>query len=147
MGILVVGLFISAYTARQAPRVEAETPPARVKLSPEEERVAKVKLNQAATQLERVRELYAQNLVSEQELNLAKFNADLRRAELLGDAQQAARIRLAYAEEEFKRASELRKQNLIGESEYNEKKNALELQRVLAEQALKSGSAERSTRP
>ena len=99
----------------------------KAELSGDPTQVAKVKLNQAELELERVSKLHAEKLVSEQEMSQAKFNLELRRAELAGDRAKAARVQLAQAEDAFRHASKLREQKLISEDDYNQRKTELEL--------------------
>jgi serine/threonine protein kinase len=100
-----------------------------------------VKLRQAETELERLTKLHADNLVSQSDLDQARFAVEISRAELSGDAVEVSRVRLRQAEEDFQRASELRKQNFISESEYNKSKFTLELRQAELAKALQRKSA------
>ena len=156
LGILMSWLAITVYNSRRVPapqpaqRLEAPQPVEVREVAPLEEKeggslppvmiaepsreVAAARLNQAETELDRMTKLRAENLVSEQDLNQARFNVELRRAELAGDRAKVARVQLAQAEDAFQRASELYKQNLISEAEYNREKAELELRRAYAKE-------------
>ena len=81
--------------------------------------------------------LNAEHLVSQQELDEARFKVERIRAELAGDDIEALRIGVRQAEADFQRASELRKQDFISESEFTRSKSALEVARAELAKALK----------
>jgi hypothetical protein len=93
---------------------------------------AQAKLPQARVELERVRMLRAEKVVSEQEFLKAQLGVDVLEAAAKGDQAQEAQVRLRYAETELARASELRRQSLISQAEYDEAAKKVE--------ALKGGS-------
>jgi multidrug resistance efflux pump len=158
LGVLIVVLAITAYIPRRAADARAQAQQRRVAEMEEKERrplppvvitepwlepvdadpatsaeVLRIRLNQAETELDRITKLRAENLVSEQEVDEARFNVELRRAELAGDRAKAARVRLARAEDAFQHASKLREQKLISEDDYNRRKTELELWRAYAQ--------------
>jgi multidrug resistance efflux pump len=81
--------------------------------SRDENQVARIRLQYAEAELERVNQLYAQKLVAREQLDLARANVDLRRAELNGDEREMARVRLRQAETELDRLAQLHAQKLV----------------------------------
>jgi serine/threonine protein kinase len=155
LGVLIVVLAITAYMPRRAADARAQAQQRKVAEMEGKERgalppvvitepwlepvyadpaasadVLRIRLEQAETELDRITKLRAENLVSEQEVNQARFNLDLRRAELAGDRAEAARVQLARAENAFQHASKLHEQKLISEGNYNQRKAELELWRA-----------------
>src|SRR5262249_47280086 len=81
---------------------------------------AKAKVPEAEAQLARLKKLYSQKVVSEQEFNQFQLEVALLKAAANGDQAEAARIRLQQAEAELARAARLRSQSLISQTEYDE---------------------------
>ncbi len=72
-------------------------------------------------------------LVSDQELDQARFAVELLKAQAEGDTAGAARVRLQQAEAELARAAELRRQSLISQTKYDEAHRKVESLRGAAE--------------
>jgi len=89
-----------------------------------------IRLNQAETELDRITKLRAENLVSEQEMNQAKFAVELVKAELSGDPTQVAQVKLNQAELELDRVSKLHAEKLVSEQEVNQARFNVELRRA-----------------
>jgi serine/threonine protein kinase len=87
--------------------------------SPARTAAAKLKLMQAETEVERLTKLHAQQLVSQSQLNEAKFALEIARAELKGDAKEVLRIRLREAEEGLERMTRLHDEHQASDSEFN----------------------------
>jgi multidrug resistance efflux pump len=74
---------------------------------------ARARLRFAEQQLQRVAELERQKLVSAAELDRAKTEVEVLKAELAGDEKEVARIRLRRAERELERVTELHAQKAV----------------------------------
>ena len=81
---------------------------------------AQAKISNAETEFARLTKLHSKNLVSAAELEQARLELELLKAQAKGDAAEVARVRLQQAEAELTRAVELRKQSLISQTEYDE---------------------------
>ena len=93
-------------------------------------RAAQITLPYAKAELERLKELHANNSVSAQQLAQTGFAVELLEAEAEGDAAKAAQVRLRQAEEELEQASELYRQQAVSEAEYNKARYAVDVARA-----------------
>jgi len=92
--------------------------------------VLRIRLKQAETELDRITKLRADNLVSEEFMNHAKFTVELLKAELSGDPTQVAKVKLNQAELELDRVSKLQAEKLVSEEVMNQAKFNVELRRA-----------------
>jgi beta-lactamase regulating signal transducer with metallopeptidase domain/biopolymer transport protein ExbD len=92
--------------------------------------VARVQFEHAERELKRLGELEKQKLVSGAELDRAKAEVEIRKAELTGDALAVARVRLEQAERELQRLGELRKAKLVSDEELDRAKFEVELRKA-----------------
>jgi beta-lactamase regulating signal transducer with metallopeptidase domain/biopolymer transport protein ExbD/multidrug resistance efflux pump len=92
--------------------------------------VARVQFEHAERELKRLGELEKQKLVSETELDRARAEVGIRKAELIGDALAVARVRLEHAERELQRLAELRKAKLVSDEELDRAKFEVELRKA-----------------
>ncbi len=169
LGVLIVGLAITAYMPRRAADARAQAQQRKVAEMEEKERgalpsvvidepsllgpgppvvitepwvepvdtdpvisaeVLQIRLKQAETELDRITKLRADNLVSEEFLNHAKFKVELLKAELSGNSTQVAKVKLNQAEFELDRVSKLHAEKLVSEEVMNQAKFNLELRRA-----------------
>jgi tRNA A-37 threonylcarbamoyl transferase component Bud32 len=138
-GILIGWLAIATYAARRVQRPEPvatleaketrPSPPPVMIAEPNKE-VAAVRLRQAESELDRMTKLQAENLVSEEEVNRARFAVELVKAELSGDSTQVAKVKLNQAELELDRVSKLHAESLVSEQEMNRARFTVELRRA-----------------
>ena len=152
LGILMSWLAITVYNSRRVPapqpaqRLEAPQPvevrevapleakkrdvlPPAMIVEPSKE-VAAVRLSQAEAELDRVTKLQAENLVSEEMVNQARFAVELAKAELAGDSTQVAKVKLNQAELELDRISKLHTEKLVSDQEMNRARFTVELRRA-----------------
>jgi len=87
---------------------------------------ARLKLAHAKAELERLTKLNADNLVSQQELDQAKFMLELARAEITGDDEKANRVRLQQAEAQLERVLKLHADSLVSQSDVNKARFGVE---------------------
>ena len=92
--------------------------------------VNRVKLIHAESQLQRATQLRAQNLISEGELNKARTEMEIARAELAGRPDAVAGIKLRDAETELARVEELHKSSLVSQQEVDQAKYQVALLRA-----------------
>jgi len=92
--------------------------------------VLRARLKHAETELDRITKLRADNLVSEEFMNHAKFTVELLKAELSGDPTQVAKVKLNQAELELDRVSKLQAEKLVSEEVMNQAKFNVELRRA-----------------
>jgi multidrug resistance efflux pump len=92
--------------------------------------IARIKLEQAERELERINELHHQKLVSASELERAQAEVDVRKAELAGDSAAAMRSRLQQAERDLERLTQLNAQKLVSQQELDRAKFDVELRRA-----------------
>jgi tRNA A-37 threonylcarbamoyl transferase component Bud32 len=95
--------------------------------SQERTAIARLKLVQAETELERLMKLYAENLVNQGDVNQAKLTVELAKAELKGDAKEVISVRLRQAEEVLERTTKLYTENLVSQYEVNKARLGVEL--------------------
>jgi len=133
LGILMSWLAITVYKGKHAlpavaiaqPRLEV--PYADPAISAD---MLQIRLNQAESELDRMTKLRAENLVSEQDLNQARFAVELVKAELSGNPTQVAKVKLSQAELELDRVSKLHAEKLVSEQEMNLARFNVELRRA-----------------
>jgi len=133
LGILMSWLAITVYKGKHAlpavaiaqPRLEV--PYADPAISAD---MLQIRLNQAESELDRMTKLRAENLVSEQDLNQARFAVELVKAELSGNPTQVAKVKLSQAELELDRVSKLQAEKLVSEEVMNQAKFNVELRRA-----------------
>jgi beta-lactamase regulating signal transducer with metallopeptidase domain len=77
------------------------------------DQVARIRLQHAEQELERVTQLYKEKLVGREQLDQARANVELRRAELAGDEVEVSRVRLRQAEADLDRLTQLHAQKLV----------------------------------
>lgn len=94
-----------------------------------EMQAAQAKLTNAEVELARMMKLYSEKVVTVADLNRARHNVEVLKAEAKGDAAEVARVRLREAEEELALATELRKRGVMSHAEYEEAVRKLELLR------------------
>jgi multidrug resistance efflux pump len=87
---------------------------------------AQAQIPNAETELARLTKLHSKNLISTAELEQARSNLELLKAQAKGDAAEVPRVKLQQAEAELARADELRKRSLISQTEYDEAVRKLE---------------------
>ena len=91
---------------------------------------ARVKMRHAEDELARMTELYDQRIVSQHDLDRARFEVELRRAELAGDARAVARLRLLEAENELARMVELSEGGVVTRQQVSLAEMYVELRRA-----------------
>ena len=92
----------------------------------DEMQAAQAQIPNAETELARLTKLHSKNLISTAELEQARSNLELLKAQAKGDAAEVPRVKLQQAEAELARADELRKRSLISQTEYDEAVRKLE---------------------
>jgi beta-lactamase regulating signal transducer with metallopeptidase domain/biopolymer transport protein ExbD len=92
--------------------------------------IARAQLDHAERELKRLTELETQKLASRAELDRARSELEIRKAELAGDASAVARVRLEQAERELQRLDELYKAKLASGEELDRAKFEVELRKA-----------------
>jgi serine/threonine protein kinase len=92
--------------------------------------VLRVQIRQAQAELDRLKSLAAQKLVSADEVEASQDKLDLLNAAVAGDEVRAAQIRLNAAQRSLQRASDLFKAKLISSSEFESAKAEVEIRQA-----------------
>jgi beta-lactamase regulating signal transducer with metallopeptidase domain len=94
--------------------------------------VARARLSQAEVELKKATELTKQKLISAADLDRARTELEVRKAELAGDKSGVAAVRLRRAENQLQRAEELYKAKLFSAAELERAKFEVELRKAEA---------------
>lgn len=92
--------------------------------------ITRLQLDHAEHELKRLSELEKQKLVSQAELDRAKSEVEIRKAELTGDSAAVARVRLDQANRELQRLNELHKAKMVSGEELDRAKFEVELRKA-----------------
>jgi beta-lactamase regulating signal transducer with metallopeptidase domain/multidrug resistance efflux pump len=96
----------------------------------DQDQVARIRLQHAEQELERVTQLYNEKIVGREQLDAARTNVDLRRAELTGDELEVRRVRLRQAENDLDRLAQLHKEKLVSGHELDQARRNVALRKA-----------------